>query len=228
MENLKRLLALEAKYQIDDRLVDELLSGGTEVALTTYEAMIDAGEYNPDIFVVKKGLVRGTYLDKNSEKTVGFALPGTLLMSLHCYYGNEPSYYRFEACCATEVIRIPRSWFDGLIEREHEFARWVMSANQNQLYYNEFRSRLLSGDAKSRFVQLTRRLSEITPEVPADIIASGLGAGRCHHHRVKSEMYSRWKEVLLLVPSKIIASYLGITEQHLSKIKRELLHEGMG
>ena len=167
------MLALEAKYQIDDRLFDELLSGGTEVALTTYEAMIDAGEYNPDIFVVKKGLVRGTYLDKNSEKTVGFALPGTLLMSLHCYYGNEPSYYRFEACCATEVIRIPRSWFDGLIEREHEFARWVMSANQNQLYYNEFRSRLLSGDAKSRFVQLTRRLSEITPEVPADIIGFG-------------------------------------------------------
>ncbi len=68
MENLKRLLALEAKYQIDDRLFDELLSGGTEVALTTYEAMIDAGEYNPDIFVVKKGLVRGTYLDKNSER----------------------------------------------------------------------------------------------------------------------------------------------------------------
>lgn len=100
MENLKRLLALEAKYQIDDRLFDELLSGGTEVALTTYEAMIDAGEYNPDIFVVKKGLVRGTYLDKNSEKTVGFALPGTLLMSLHCYYGNEPSYYRFEPVCA--------------------------------------------------------------------------------------------------------------------------------
>ena len=27
----KRLLALEAKYQIDDRLFDELLSGGTEV-----------------------------------------------------------------------------------------------------------------------------------------------------------------------------------------------------
>lgn len=223
MDKLKRLLALEAKYQLDDAVFDELLSAGSVVKLNTYEPMIDAGEYNPDIYVVKEGLVRGTYLDKNAEKTAGFALPGTLMMSLHCYYGNEPSYYRFEACCATEVIRIPRGWFEGLTMRSHEFALWVMSANQNQLYYNEFRSRLLSGDAKSRFEQLTRRWSEIIPEVPANVIASGLGVGKNHYQRVKTEMYARWKMILPIVPSKIIASYLGITEQHLSKIKRELL-----
>lgn len=171
MDKLKRLLALEAKYRLREELFDELLGAGTVVKLTTYQPMIDAGEFNPDIYVVKEGLVRGTYLDRNVEKTAGFALPGTLFMSLHCYYGNEPSYYRFEACCSTMVIRIPRVVFDGMIARYHEFALWVMSANQNQLYYNEFRSRLLSGDAKSRFVQLTRRLSELIPEVPSAVIA---------------------------------------------------------
>ena len=40
---------------------------------------------------------------------------------------------------------------------------------------------------------------------------------------VKTELYTRWKEIFRIVPSKIIASYLGITEQHLSKIKREAL-----
>lgn len=227
MDKLKRLLALEAKYQLRSEFFDELLSGGSLVKLNTYEPMIDAGEFNPDIYVVKEGLVRGTYLDKNSEKTAGFALPGTLFMSLHCYYGNEPSYYRFEACCSTEVIRIPRQWFDGMTARYHEFALWVMSANQNQLYYNEFRSHLLSGDAKSRFEQLTQRVSKIIPEVPSDVIASGLGVGKSHYDKVKTEMYTRWKMILPIVPSKIIASYLGITEQHLSKIKRELLRDGM-
>ena len=44
-----------------------------------------------------------------------------------------------------------------------------------------------------------------------------------HQRMVKTELYTRWKEIFRIVPSKIIASYLGITEQHLSKIKREVL-----
>lgn len=225
IDKLKRFLALEAKYQLSDVLFDEFLNGGEVVCLNTYEPMIDAGSCNPDVYVVKEGLIRGTYLDKNTEKTAGFALPGSLLISFHCYYGGEPSYYRYEACCQTEVVRIPKSHFDGLIARSHEFALWVMSANQNQLYYNEFRNRLLSGDAKSRFAQLTRRWSEIIPDVPSSVIASNLGVDSRHYAKVKSEMYARWKTILPTVPSKIIASYLGITEQHLSKIKREMLRD---
>ncbi len=41
--------------------------------------MIDAGEFNPNIYIVKYGLIRGTYLDKNMEKTAGFALPGFII-----------------------------------------------------------------------------------------------------------------------------------------------------
>lgn len=220
--NLRQLLALEARYVARPEVLDEFLAGGTPVRLDTYGAMIDAGEFNPDIYVVKEGLVRGTYMDKNIEKTAGFALPGTLLISFHCYYGGEPSYYRFEACCPTTVIRIPRDYFDDYLHRSHEFALWVMSAHQNQLFYNECKNQVLSGDAKSRLLQLTRRLS-------------GLVDGSClhendtpdnHDQRVKTELYTRWKAIFRIVPSKIIASYLGITEQHLSKIKRQIITSG--
>ena len=107
-DQLKKLLALEAKQRLREEVFDTLLDGGEELHLSTYEPMIDAGEFNPHIFIVKEGLIRGTYLDKNMEKTVGFALPGTVIISFHCYYGGEPSYYRYEACCPTVVVRIPR------------------------------------------------------------------------------------------------------------------------
>ena len=94
---LKTLLALEAKQRLREEVFDELLAAGEEIVLSTYEPMIDAGEFNPNIYIVKYGLIRGTYLDKNMEKTAGFALPGSLLISFHCYYGGEPSFYRFEA-----------------------------------------------------------------------------------------------------------------------------------
>lgn len=224
MDRLKKLLALEAKQQLREEVFDTLLNGGEEIRLSTYEPMIDAGEYNPNVFIVKEGLIRGTYLDKNIEKTAGFALPGTLLISFHCYYGEAPSYYRYEACCPTTVVRIPKPFFDSLLSRSHEFALWVMSAHQNQLYYNEYKNSLLSGDAKSRLIQLTRRLSEIIPDTTQDRPDKDVVVyGENHENMVKKAIHVRWKEIFQLVPSKIIASYLGITEQHLSKIKKELL-----
>lgn len=217
--HLKQLLALEATYALHPDVMDRFLAGGSVIALDTYQPMIDAGEYDPNIYVVKTGLVRGTYMDRNSEKTAGFALPGTLLISFHCYYGNDPSYYRFEACCPTTVVRVPRDYFNALLGESHEFALWVMSAHQNQLYYNESKNQVLSGDAKSRLIQLTRHLSGV-PEHPVTECHTN---DVSHQQMVKTELYARWKEIFRIVPSKIIASYLGITEQHLSKIKREIL-----
>lgn len=218
---LKKLLALESKERMKDELFDRLLDGGEDIHLLTYEPMIDAGDFNPNIYIVKNGLIRGTYLDRNNEITVGFALPGTLIISFHSYFDNEPSYYRYEACCPSTVVRIPKAHFDKMTKESHEFALWVMSAHQNQLFYNEVRNKVLSGDAKERLLQLKRRLSSTLTtdtEVPST-------SGDNHNLKMKQQLDSRYKTIYSIVPSKIIASYLGITEQHLSRIKKEILKE---
>lgn len=225
LSDLKKLIALETTKVLSPELMDELVRPGKILQLETYEAMIDAGVYDPNIYIVKKGLIRGTHLDKNIEKTSGFALPGTILFSFHCYYGGSPSYYRFEACCPTEVVRIPKEHLEKMLRESHEFALWLMSVHQNQLYYNECKNQMLSGDAKSRLLHLTKHISgKAQPE------EEGCGTASpdyeyVHSLRVKTMLYTRWNEIFRLVPSKIIASYLGITEQHLSKIKKELLTE---
>lgn len=221
---LQQMLSLEATFRLAPEIMDHLLDGGKVISLKTYDPMIDTGEFNPDVYVVKSGLIRGTYLDRNTEKTAGFALSGSLLISFHCYYGNEPSYYRFEACCPSEVVRISHDYFNAMLDNSHDFTKWVMSAHQNQLYYNESKNMVLSGDAKSRLIQLTQRLSgllDTTGDKKRD--TDMLEAPVSHDMKVKSELFGRWRDIFRIVPSKIIASYIGITEQHLSKIKRELL-----
>lgn len=222
-EDLKQLLSFECTSVVSPRILDELLKSGEVRMLDTYEEMIDAGVYDPNIYIVRRGLVRGTYLDGNIERTAGFALPGTLLISFHSYYGGEPSFYRFEACCHTEVIKIPREYFNGLLEKYHDFALWIMSTHQNQLYYNECKNRMLSGDAKTKLKQLTQNISGKHIKSTLEDIYATANMETDHNLKVKSELYTRWHDIFRLVPSKIIASYLGITEQHLSKIKRELL-----
>lgn len=218
MDKLKKLLALEAKLKIDDSLLDRLLKGGNEIRLSPHETMFDEGDSNPDIYIVKNGIIRGTHLCQNVEVTSGFALPGTIIISFHCYYGNEPSFYRFEACCKSVVIRIPKAHFDSLIEESHEFARWVLSAHQNQLYYYERKNKILSGNARERLVALFDMLSEAEYDPYESLVSDN-----SHETNVKNLCCDRWIRLLSFIPSRVIASYIGITEQHFSKIKRELL-----
>ena len=55
-DQLKKLLALEAKQRLREEVFDTLLDGGEELHLSTYEPMIDAGEFNPHILLSRKGL----------------------------------------------------------------------------------------------------------------------------------------------------------------------------
>lgn len=213
------LLLLEANRPVSRSELAHLLEEAQPIRLSTYDPLIDSGQYDPNIYVIKSGLLRGTYLDKNMERTVAFGLPGTILINFHSFYAHEPSFFRFEACCASEVLRIPRVHFDNMLAASHEFALWMLSAHQNQLFYHEVRKRLLCGDAKTRLRQLADRLADSFP-------TSAVEAAQTKDS--KNAVYTRWKEIFKLVPSKIIASYIGITEQHLSKIKRELLFETFG
>lgn len=185
---LIELISEEAKIRIPDNIWNELFSYSTIRKLKRKEAMIDAGEYDPDVYFVKDGLIRGTFMDKTSERTAGFALPGTLLISCHCFYGNEPSYYRFEACVPSQVIRVPANVFRMMIEKYHDFAIWVMEANQNQLYHAELKNCLISGDAKERLRQLIEGWPEIILKVSSKHLASYLGVSEVHLSRVKSEI----------------------------------------
>ena len=202
------LLLLEANRPVAREELLRLVDGAREISLSTYDPLIDSGQFDSNIYIIKSGLLRGTYLDNGRERTVAFGLPATIMMNFHSLYANEPSFYRFEACCPSEVLRISKAYFEECVARSHEFSLWIISALQNQLYYQEVRKRLLCGDAKTRLRQLADRLAD---SIPAD------GTDKA--------VYTRWKDIFRLVPSKIIATYIGITEQHLSKIKRELLFE---
>ena len=96
---------------------------------------------------------------------------------------------------------------------------------QNQCYYHEHRNLVLSGDAKTRLIQLTRRLSSALPAREKQTSAASSSGEGSHDTLVKNEVRTRWKKIFRIVSSKMIASYLGITEQHLSKIKKEILSD---
>ena len=188
MEELKKNLADEAVYKLPETVMDTFCSYMEEIKLKRYDPVIKLGTLDPNIYVVKDGIIRRTYEDGGKIVTRSFALKGSMLISWHSYYLNQPSYCQFEACCDATVMRVSKEKFDELIATSHEFAQWALSLAHGSFYYQEFREKIFKGDVKERYMSLIKGRPEIIQKVPLGIIASYLGISQSHLSRMRHEM----------------------------------------
>ena len=108
MENIKELLLKECDYPLPDKIMESFLEPKSEIFLKRNEILVMGGMINTNIYVVEEGILRYTYMDGTREVTFGFALPGTMLISMHSFYGHQPVFYQIEACCTSKVIKISK------------------------------------------------------------------------------------------------------------------------
>ncbi len=188
MEEFKKVLAEEASFKLSEETMNCFCALMEEVHLKRYDYMIKSGDMDDNIYIVKEGVIRRTHQDGEKIITNSFAIKGSVLMSWHCYYFNQPSYSQFQACCDTIVMRVPRAKFDELIAGSHEFAQWVLSLAHGTLYYQEFKSRVIKGDVKERYMSLIKNRPEIIQKVPLGFIASYLGITQSHLSRMRNEL----------------------------------------
>ena len=86
MDTLKRLLKEECHYQLSEEIMDSFLSQFTEYELKSKAPLISCGEVNSNVYIVKEGIMRVSHMDGTKEVTLGFALPGTMLISWFSFY----------------------------------------------------------------------------------------------------------------------------------------------
>lgn len=185
MERLKELLAKECSYRLPDAVMDDFLSMGERLRLKAKDVIIRRGETNRDIYVLEEGILRNCYFDGGRDVTVGFGLPGTLVIDMHSYYMRRPAIYQVDACCESVVLWFRKKDFDGLLARSHEFALWMLSMEMTQLYCYEMKHEVINGDAKERFEKLIRNRPEIIKKVPLRMIASYLGITQAYLSRLR-------------------------------------------
>lgn len=188
MEEFKKILAEEALFKLSDEIMDRFCSYMEEIHLKRYDYMIKSGDIDNNIYVVKDGIIRRTHEVGDKIMTNSFAIRGSVLISWHCYYFNQPSYSQFQACCDTVLMRVPKAKFDELIATSHEFAQWALSLAHGTLYYQEFKSRAIKGTVKERYTSLIKGRPEIIQKVPLGFIASYLGITQSHLSRMRNEL----------------------------------------
>ena len=187
IEDFKKVLADEAEYKLSDKAMDMFCACMEEVHLKRYDYMIKSGDMDNNIYIVKDGIMRRTHEVDGKIVTNSFAIKGSVLISWHCYYFNQPSYSQFQACCDTVLMRVSKEKFDELIATSHEFAQWALSLAHGTLYYQEFKSRAIKGTVKERYTSLIKGRPEIIQKVPLGFIASYLGITQSHLSRMRNE-----------------------------------------
>lgn len=194
MEELKKLLAQECSFKLSNKLMDDLLGAAKIVKLEKNDALIMEGSIDPNIYILKEGIIRYSYMDGIKEMTFAFAMPGSVMIAMHSFYAHLPAFYRLEACCKSTVLKISQKHYNNLVETSHEFAQWALSYSYAQLFYFEKKDSVVNGDAKERFLSLCVKRPEIIEKVHMKHIASYLGITRQYLSRLKAELKSAKKQ----------------------------------
>lgn len=189
-DELKKLLYDESggKIMMSDELFERFMGVMTPVRLKNKEILIPYGKRDTNLYVQKNGLIRACYFDGATEKTYGFANPGSTLMSYHSHFANRPSVFQFASCGETDMLRMSKKDMDELMDSSHEFTKWLFAINEAQCYFSEFKHVAIIGSAKDRYLSLVEKRPEIPARVPLKTIASYLGISPEHLYRLKKTL----------------------------------------
>ena len=187
MDTLRKLLDVECCYRMKGETMDRFLELMTEEHYKRNQPIIDYNELDDSIYVVKDGIVGIAYWDGFREKTHAFALSGSVLASYYALYKRESSFFKLYACCDSVVMKITKAQFLDLVDRSHDFAKWVMWISMGQLWLYEKKLAIINGDAKERFEALIMNRPEIIEKVSSKNIASYVGVTPIYLSKLKKE-----------------------------------------
>ncbi len=189
MDELIDQIMHEGDFHPSEEVVRRLLALGEEVHFGPKKAVIEFGRINRNVYIVKEGILRVVYFEKEKEETYGFASPGTIFLSPHSYYMNQPAVMQFETCKkGCTCIMVPKVKFDRLLVESHEFARWMFDLSMGQFYTSEKKLKYIKGDARERIVAVLKYRPEILEVVSARTLASYIGVTEAYFCRIKKEI----------------------------------------
>lgn len=188
MNELITLLQKECNFCPDSKLLAKLLDSMEEVHYRPKEPVIGYGILNSDIYIVKHGICRFTYFEGDKEVTLGFAAPGTVILSPHSYYMSQPAFMQIESCNDTTLLKSSKKNFDSMVFNSPELLRWMYEMAMCQLYTCEMKLSKINGSAKERYAAMLKNRPDIIQAVSDKILASYIGVTQQYLSNIKREL----------------------------------------
>lgn len=187
-----------------DEIITRVLGMCECITFTKNTRIIDEGEVNNSLYILKKGLLRISYMEDDREFTLGIASEPSASISPLGFALGLKAHYMITTCNQVEIYRLKKPDFDALIGESFEFARWMLGIAVCQMAMLEFKSQHLAGSAKDQYKSLRKK----------------------EYIKKRYQTFKgNFPDVAREVSDRVLASYLGVHPVWLSAIKRELINE---
>ncbi len=191
--DFRNALKEESDFPLTDNIFRHITENSDVHKFMRGEAIIDFGDVNQDIYLIKEGIVRGYMLNEGVETNLYFGMEGTLVTSMHSYSTNSQAIIRIECCSPTTTLHIRKNKFDSLMAESNEFCQWVAGVFTRRCCYAELKDKVMNGDAKWRYEWLERCRPELFENVPLKAIASYLKMTEVHVSRIRKKILQEKK-----------------------------------
>ena len=171
---LLELLPLEGSYRPAVDTLERLFLYANTVMLDKGDTLIAAGECDASLYIVIDGLLRCWFWNGDKEEIAFFSTIPTVFLNYNSYYAGEPSFYCYDACLPSRIIRIARNDYDNMLATSHDFTRWMLNLADFQAYTLEKKASRDLGSAQEKYDSLMKGFPEIFNMVPLGMIASYL------------------------------------------------------
>ena len=136
-----------------------------------------AGEVERYLYFVLDGVQRAFCLPgDHSEATIVFTYKGSFSGVADSFLTRQPSKYYLETLTASSMLRTSYQQVAELMDKYHNFERWVrLAASFSLMGVLERQVELLSYSAEEKFKTLLRRSPHVLQLIPHKYLASYLG-----------------------------------------------------
>lgn len=192
IETLKELLNQPVRTRLTKENMDKFFSLMTEEHYKAEELIIEEGNVNSNVYILREGIIRGVH-NKGcyKETTLYFGQDGDYFISMHSFLENQPSFISVEACCDSIVMKISKEDIVGFARESLNFSNWALENAFGQLFAFEMKRKFITGDAYERYTSLVERRPEIIKNVSLKHIASYLGITQQSLSRLRNPKYKK-------------------------------------
>lgn len=171
------LASIERYVQLDKAEASLFTSLLLPLRMKQHEFVEQSGEQSKYFIHVSAGCLMSYYTDKEgSDHVLQFATAGWWTGDLHSFTKQVPSIYSTRALADSEVLLLPKSHMDQLLNEAPKFEKYFRIIFQNSLITHQNRIiQSYSYTAEERYLAFREKYSTLEQYVPLKYIASYLG-----------------------------------------------------
>jgi CRP-like cAMP-binding protein len=160
----------------------------SEVSFPKGHILLKANKIEPNIYFIKKGLVRA-FIERDNEVTFWFGKEGETIISMKSYVEDKPGYESIELLEDCELYELKTDNLRKLFSEDVHIANWGRKFAEKELIKTE--ERLISKqfkNASERYLELMKDHPELIQRVQLGHIASYLGITQVSLSRIRAEL----------------------------------------